>query len=129
DPDVLEALEKPLDAQSELDWELLKRRWTYLCDSKDQSLIVLPEGFDWDDLASRYGKSLQQQALADPEFRQVAQALATLQIPKDAKRAADAAERSAGPPKRFDLARYAQSVQEAYSFLHFGSLVSDGPVY
>src|SRR4051812_38348641 len=28
DPDVLESLEKPLDLESELDWDLLKRRWT-----------------------------------------------------------------------------------------------------
>src|SRR6185312_3590293 len=103
DYDVLEALEKPLDAQSELDWDLLKRRWTYLLDSKGQHLIDLPEAFDWDELATRYGKSLQKQALADPELRQVAQALATLQIKEETKRGADAAERLAPLATSFDL--------------------------
>ncbi len=129
DYDVLEALEKPLDAQSELDWDLLKRRWTYLLDSNGQHLIDLPQEFDWDELATRYGKSLQKQALADPELRQVAQALATLQIKEDTKRGADAAERLAGPEKSFDLACYAHSICEAYSYLRFGALDSDWTVY
>jgi GTPase SAR1 family protein len=129
DYDVLEALEKPLDAESELDWDLLKRRWTYLLDSKGRHLIELPQEFDWDDLATRYDKSLQKQALADPELRQVAQALATLQIKEDTKRGADAVERLAGPARGFDLVRYAQSICEAYSFLRFGSLDSDWTVY
>src|SRR5579864_2512478 len=129
DYDVLEALEKPLDAQSELDWDLLKRRWTYLLDCKSQRLIDLPQEFDWEELATRYGKSLQRQALADPELRQVAQALATLQIKENTKRGAAAAERLAGPARGFDLARYAQSICEAYSFLRFGSLDSDWTTY
>src|SRR5579864_901581 len=129
DYDVLEALEKPLDAQSELDWNLLKRRWTYLLDAKGQRLIDLPQEFDWDDLATRYAKSLRKQALADPELRQVAQALATLQIKEETTRGADAVERLAGPAKGFDLARYAQSICEAYSFLRFGSLDSDWTLY
>jgi hypothetical protein len=129
DFDVLEALEKPLDAQSELDWDLLKRRWTYLLDSKGRHLIDLPMEFDWDELATRYGKSLQKQALADPEMRQIAQVLATLQMKEDTKRGADAAERLAGPATGFDLARYTQSICEAYSFLRFGSLDSDWTVY
>jgi len=129
DYDVLEALERPLDAQSELDWDLLKRRWTYLLDSKGQHLIDLPQEFDWDELATRYGKSLQRQALAEPELRQVAQALATLQIKEDTKRGADATERLAGPVKGFDLVRYAQSIREAFGFLRLGSLDSDWTVY
>lgn len=129
DPDVLEALEKPLDAQSELDWEPLKRRWTYLFDSKDQRLIDLPQEFDWDDLAMRYGKSLQKQALADPELRQVAQSLASLRTAAATESAAADLKQLAGPEKHFDLIRYAQSIQEAYSFLRFGSLDSDWTVY
>lgn len=129
DYNVLEALEKPLDAQSELDWDLLKRRWSYLLDSKGQRLIDLPEEFDWDELASRYGKSLQKQALSDPELRQIAQTIATLQIKEDTKRGANATERLAGPAKGFDLVRYAQSIREAFGFLRFGSLDSDWTVY
>lgn len=129
DYDVLEALEKPLDAQSELDWGLLKRRWTYLLDPKDHHLIALPAEFDWDELASRYIRFLQKQTLADPELRQIAQALALLQIKQDTKRGADAAERVAPLVKTLDLVRYAQSICEAYSFLRFGSLDSDWTVY
>jgi GTPase SAR1 family protein len=129
DHDVLEALEKPLDAQTELDWDLLKRRWTYLLDASGHHLIALPQEFDWEELAARYVKSLQKQSLADPELREIAQVLATLQIRENTKDSADAVRRFAGLPKDFDLVRYAKSIQEAYGFLRLGSLDADWAVY
>src|SRR5215467_6699566 len=110
DPDVLEALEKPLDAQSELDCDLLKRRWTYLLDSKGNHLIDLPEDFKWPGLAGRYSKSLEKQALADPELRSIAQAVAALRV-------AAATEQLAGPQSGFDLSGYREFLRKKCSAL------------
>jgi hypothetical protein len=122
DPDVIEALETPLDGESTLDIDLLSRKWSYLLGGDRKPLIALPDDFDWDGLAARYCKSLQKQALADPELRQIVQARAAL-------RTAQAVAVIAGPIKPFDLVRYAQTVRESFSHLRFGSLDADWAAY
>lgn len=122
DPDVLETLEAPLDGESKLDCDLLNRKWTYLHGIDDKPLIALPDDFDWAGLANRYCKSLQKQALADPELRQIVQAKAAL-------RTAQAIEVLARPIKAFDLARYAQSIKESFCYLRLGSLDADWTAY
>ena len=51
------------------------------------------------------------------ELRQVAQALATLQIKEDTKRGADAAEQAAGPAPSFDLEGYREFLRKKCSAL------------
>lgn len=122
DPDVLEALESPLDGESKLDCDLLSRKWSYLHDANDKPLVVLPDEFDWEGLGNRYCKALQKQALADPELRQIAQVKAAL-------RTAQAVEVLAGPIKPFDLVCYAQSIKESFCYLRLGSLDADWTAY
>lgn len=122
DPDVLEALETPLDAQSPLDVEMLSSRWRYLRTADSQPLIELPADFDWGKLAKRYGEALRTQALANPELRQIVLAKASL-------RTAQATERMAGPAKTFDLTAYAAAVKQSYRYLRLGSLDADWVAY
>jgi hypothetical protein len=97
---VLDALEKTLDGQSNLDWQLLQARWALLRDFKDRPLIVLPEEFDWNELAARYCTAIQTKALSDQELRQVLQALASLRTANAIEGVASDLKRLAGPAKR-----------------------------
>jgi GTPase SAR1 family protein len=129
DPDVLEALETPLDSQSELNRELLSSRWRYLRMSDGNPLIDLPSDFDWARLGKRYLEALQKQALGDPELRQIMQARSSLRIANAVEETAAGVSRIAGPFKVFDLLGYSQSIKEAYSFLRLGSLDADWAAY
>ncbi|HJX83359.1 MAG TPA: NACHT domain-containing protein, partial [Candidatus Angelobacter sp.] len=129
DAEVLEALEGPLDGQSHLKVELLNNRWRYLRTAKNEPLIELPGDFDWGKLSKRYGEALQQQALADPELRQLVTATASLRTANATEEAAAGIGRIVGPVKTFDLTRYAQSVIESYCYLKLGSFDADWVVY
>lgn len=129
DPDVLETLETPLDAKSDLDWDFLSRRWTYLKSNNGESLISLPADFDWAKLAKRYCEAVRNQALANPELRPVIEANATLRAANAAEHTASLLSRMAGPVKTFDLPLYAESIKELYRYLRLGSLDADWAVY
>jgi predicted NACHT family NTPase len=121
-PSVQDALQSPLDGESELDWELLRGIWNELRTPDGQRLIEVPAEFDWVKVAKTYRQSIQRQMLADSELRPVIQAIASL-------RTAAAVERVAGPARAFDLTRYAEALKTAFGYLKLGSLDTDWAQY
>jgi hypothetical protein len=92
---VQEALHAPLDAQSELDWKLLRGCWNELRTRVGERLIELPSDFDWERLAKAYQQSVRRQMLMDPELRQVMQAVAAIRVAETSERTAVAVSRLA----------------------------------
>ncbi|MGA2267492.1 MAG: hypothetical protein ABSH44_03380 [Bryobacteraceae bacterium] len=105
-PSVQDALQSPLDGESELDWELLRGIWNESRTPDGQRLIELPADFDWAKVAKTYRQSIQRQMPADPELRPVIQAIVSLRTA--------AVERVAGPARAFDLTRYAEALKTAF---------------
>jgi len=121
-PSVQDALQSPLDAESELDWKLLRGIWNEVHTPDGQRLIELPAEFDWAKVAKTYRQSIQRQMLADPELRTLIQAIASL-------RTVEAMKRLEGPARAFDLTRYAEALKTAFGYLKLGSLDTDWAQY
>ena len=135
-PSVQDALQAPLDGQTQLDSVLLAGIWAELRAPDGENLIELPEDFDWAKVAKVYGKTIQRLAIGDRELRPVIEAFATIRAAEAAERSADASERTAagvdrlaGPAPSFDLTRYADALKTAYAHLKLGSLDADWTHY
>jgi hypothetical protein len=124
-PTVQDALVAPMDAHSELDWQLLRGIWMEELDSAGRHLPALPLDFDWAKVAKIYRHALERLTLTDPGLRSVVAAMATLRLAHSAELSARTLDRLAGPARIFDILRYAASVQQAYFHLKLGSLDSD----
>jgi hypothetical protein len=122
-PTVQEAIQSPLDGQSEFDWKLLRGIWD------EMRLIQLPADFVWSKVAKTYRQAVMNQMLADPELRPVLSAIASMRSAEISERAAASLDRLAGPETPFDLDRYAQALTANCTHLNLGSLDSDWPQY
>ena len=135
-PSAQDALQGPLDGHTALDGELLADIWAEFRTNKGENLIELPEDFDWPSVAKKYAITLRREALSNSELRPVIEALTTIRTAEATERSAKANEetaeavgRLAGPAGSFDLARYAEAVNEAYRHLKLGSLDPDWTHY
>ena len=118
-PSVQDALQAPLDGESELDWDQLCRFWSGF------RFITLPEDFDWARVARTYGQSIQRLMLTDHELRPVLAAMAGIRTAEATERSAVTLNRLAGPARAFDLTRYAEAVKTAFAHLKLGPLDVD----
>lgn len=128
-PSVQDALLAPLDAQSKLDWELLRGFWGELRAPRGEGVAVLPANFDWASVANNFEQSIRKQMLADRELRPVVEAIASLRTAEGTEQIAGDMHRLVGPARAFDLTRYAAATRTAYRHLKLAAIDSDWTRY
>src|SRR3954453_7528019 len=95
---VQDELQRPLDGQSSIDWELLRGIWAESGDANGP-LISLPDDFDWKKLALMYQVALRKLMLSDPQYCSIVQAVEASRSVELTERIAIAVERIAPNPR------------------------------
>ena len=126
---VQDALQAPLDGESELDGKRLDSIWKEVHTAGGEHLIELPEEFDWSKVARLHGRNVRNLMVTSSELRPVIAVLAAIRTADASERTATATERLAGPARAFDLTRYAEALKKAYTYLKVGSLDTDWTQY
>jgi len=112
---VQQALAVPFDAMSQIAGSTLAALWEETLDRSGKHLAVLPSGFDWNNLATKYCTEVRRMMRTYPELRHILDSV-------NVSVTAEQLQKLAGVRPGFDLDGYRRTLKEQYGLISISLL-------